>query len=491
MLTRIRNFSFLDPLHSTSQAWHARSNVVNRGIPKNAILIIASQFTSLYLFRTKVSCHISSRKLQVYTLQILYPFTSLPWHHGIHELSGGAKLHNVAAIMCFALFLRVVVASAADPSKIIVFPLNESTSDANLEWLSEGIAVSISKQLGSHHVKVIDREKRVTVTENLNLPVGAQLSRASMIRIAQQAPADLAVMGTCEGTQAKLRISVRVLDMHALKLSGKMSANGPLSALPQMENELAWLILTNTGIEKSLPREKYQERIRKIPNAAYACYIQSFGASGESEKIRLLQKAVEAYRDFPEAQFRLGSLYFHQGECRSALFHLELGDGGFATHLESEFMKGTCYMQSDRLEEAIQIFSQLLKVSRSFEILNNLGVTYLRAGENIPALNVLTEAKALAHADSTISLNLAVTHYLQGNGSVARSVLQDATNSDPNNGMLQFVLGFFLKNQGENEQAAEALSRARSLGINVEKLLKEDPKTWSGVFLNWSPQIRD
>ena len=46
----------------------------------------------------------------------------------------------------------------------------------------------------------------------------------------------------------------------ALKLSGEMIANGPLSALPQMENELAWLMLTNTGLESADSRKNFQKR---------------------------------------------------------------------------------------------------------------------------------------------------------------------------------------------------------------------------------------
>ena len=78
--------------------------------------------------------------------------------------------------------------------------------------------------------------------ERMNLPLGAQLSRGSMIRIAQTAAADLAVMGTFSGSAKNLKITVRILDIKTLKLSGGISANGPLSVLPQMENELACLM---------------------------------------------------------------------------------------------------------------------------------------------------------------------------------------------------------------------------------------------------------
>ena len=206
------------------------------------------------------------------------------------------------AIILAILLVRPAVLIAADPVSVIVFPLDGSGANASLAWLNEGIAISISEQLEVPPLKAIDRSERVKLVENLDLPPGAQLSRASMIRVGQRADADLIVMGSYSGTEQNLSISLRVFDVRALRLGGEMVSNGPASALPQMENELAWLILRNKGLEQRLSRAKFQERVRKVPNQAFAYYVQSFGTSDESEQKRLLLKAVQVFRDFPDAQ---------------------------------------------------------------------------------------------------------------------------------------------------------------------------------------------
>ncbi len=393
---------------------------------------------------------------------------------------------RVAAILIGALLLGTAAAHAADLG-LIVFPLDGASARSLPSWLGEGIAVSISEQLNTRGIKVLDRAERVELVESLDLPPGARLSHGSMIRVAQRASADLVIMGTYRGTEKNLRISVRALDMKTLKLSGEMSANGPMSALPQMENELAWLILTNMGLGQATSREKFQERTRKAPNSAYAYYIESFDSASEDDQLHLLLKAIQAYRDYPEAQFRLGHLYFHKGDCGSAIPHLILGRSNAGTHLESEFMCGTCFIQGDQPLEAIQAFSHILQVSRPFQVLNNLGVAYLRKGDNALALNTLAEARNLAHNDSTVSLNLAIARHLQGNDLAARSIIEEAIKAHPKSGMLQFMLGFLLKAQGESEKAAIATGKAKSLGINVEKLETEDPRTWSRLISSWEP----
>ncbi len=391
----------------------------------------------------------------------------------------------MAVIAVLNLLFFSIAAPIVNPVKVIVFPLNGPLKNTSLAWLSEGIAVSLSEQISGHGVKTMDRGERVALIESIDLPPGAQLSRGSMIRVAQKASADFAVMGSYSGPEKNLKISVRVLDVKALKLSGEISANGPLSVLPQMENELAWLILSNNGLEKAYSRAGFQEKTRSIPNAAFAWYIQSFGAQTEGEQLQLLKKSVEAYRDFPEAHFRMGSLYFYKGDCSSAIPHLAMGNGQASVLAEDQFMLGTCYLQSDQSDKAIQTYSRILQVSRPYEVLNNLGAAYLRRGDEGPAITAFLEAKKLAPANSTVSLNLAIARHLQRNDSAARSVLEDAIKIDADNGMLQFVLGFLLKLQNENEAAAAVLEKARNLGVDREKLQHENPTTWTRIITAW------
>jgi Flp pilus assembly protein TadD len=392
------------------------------------------------------------------------------------------------AIIIFSLFFWPPANLASAPLFIIVFPLDGPEKSSALQWLGEGIAMSVSEQLIGGEIKSMGRNERVTLVENLDLPPGARLSRGSMIRVAQRAGSDLVIMGAYSGSEQNLKVSARVLNVKSLKLSGEMVVNGPLSALPQMENELAWLILSNNGIAGSTSREKFQERTRKVSNLAYAYYIRSFDASNESDQLRLLMKAVESYRDFPEAQYRLGRIYFRKGDCSRAIPHLVLGQRGTTSRPEGDFMKGTCYLQSDLPDQAIQAFESLLRVSRPFEALNNIGVAYLRKGDTLPAVDALLEARNLARTDPTVSLNLAIARHLQGNYPAARAILEEACKSHPQNGMLQFMTGIVLKTQGESEKAAIATGKAKNLGINVEKLAIESPSKWTRVLSDLEDQ---
>ena len=323
----------------------------------------------------------------------------------------------------------------------------------------------------------------MNLLEKNDLPSAAVLSKGSMIRLGQQAAVDFIVMGTVTGSDKNLKVSIWLLDMKYMKLSGEIAASGPLSALPQMENELAWMIVSNSGMAHT-SREIFRSHTRIVPNTAYACYIESFHTSSESEQIRLLQKAVGIYGVFPDARFQLGRLYYQKKEWGSAIPHLLSGIGRNDLRFPSQFMLGNCYLMTGKYNLAIDSFSQILYFSRSMEILNNLGVAYIRIQNNEAALRTLLEAKSFAGSDFTIAANLALTQFLLGNPAIANTILREALTVHPENGLLLFFQGFLLKEQGEGERAEAILVKAKRQGIPVEKLQSQAVQTWARPFIN-------
>jgi tetratricopeptide (TPR) repeat protein len=360
-----------------------------------------------------------------------------------------------------------------------------------MQWVGEGIAVSIGKQLHQSSFRVMDPNVRVQFMESLGFPPDARLSQGSMIRLAQEAGADYAVVGHCESEGNSIRLSVRIFDLHTLKYGGTMSAGGTLSALPQMENELAWLILANTGMRESLSRSQFEARMRKIPNPAFRLYIQSLRSSHKSEIRRLLQSAVEAFEDFPEAHWRLGELYFQEGNCNSAMPHLKAAGKEPYFRSKGAFMMGTCFLRMGDFTEAIQAFAPIKDLQPSIEVFNNLGVAYLRSGEYPLALNAFREASGLVPLHPVVTLNLALTKQLMGDTAGARHTAEEALKSNPDDRMLRFFHGFLLQNNKEGIDASEIWNETQIPPSDIEKLLLEPPQNWSIIFQDWPPSRAD
>jgi tetratricopeptide (TPR) repeat protein len=391
-----------------------------------------------------------------------------------------------ALILIVCLLFSHAYSFAANPIRILIFPLVGSTRNSSTSWIGEGVALALSEQLSGPSIQVISRPERIELLERNDLPPIAELSRGSMIFIAQQASADLVVMGNYQGTEQNLRLSVWVLNLKTLKLSSEIISSGPLAAAPQMENELAWMILSNAGFDGGISREKFRNKTRKVLNLAYAHYIQSLNASSENDQIRLLEKALQVYPEFPDAHFQLGRLYYQKRDYSNAIPHLSQSSTIIDILPQSLFFIGNCYLQENKNVQAIQSFSRALSISQRSDILNNLAVAHFRIGDLASSLQDLMDAKNLAHSDSTIAMNLAILRHLTGNNSEALNVLEDSLKSHPENGMLHFLMGFLLKAKGEKDKALQAMTKASNLGIQVDTLQGENPQMWIRIILGWS-----
>ena len=89
----------------------------------------------------------------------------------------------------------------------MVFPLELKSEDPSLLWVGEGVALSLAAGLRSAGMTALTYDERVRLVEGEDLPTGMPLSRASMIRVAQQASADFLVYGSCSGAAASLQLS--------------------------------------------------------------------------------------------------------------------------------------------------------------------------------------------------------------------------------------------------------------------------------------------
>jgi Flp pilus assembly protein TadD len=391
-----------------------------------------------------------------------------------------------AAIFIVSLLFFHAYSFAANPIRMLIFPLVGSTRNSSTSWIGEGVALALSEQLSGTGIQVIPRSERIELLERNDLPPNAELSRGSMIYIAQQASADLVVMGSYQGAEQNLKLSVWVLNLKTFKLSTEITASGPLAAEPQMENELAWMLLSYTGSGGNLSREKFRDKTRKVLNLAYAFYIQGLNTASESDQIRLLEKALQIYPEFPEAHFQLGQLYYQKREYSNAILHLTQSSSMADILPQSLFLIGNCYLQEDRNVQAIQTFSHALAISRRSDILNNLAVARIRTGDLVSAMQDLIEAKNLAHSDSTVAINLAILRHLTGNNSEALNLIEESLKAHPENGMLNFLMGFLLKATGEKDKALQAMTKASDLGIQVGALQGEHPKMWIRIILGWT-----
>jgi hypothetical protein len=397
-----------------------------------------------------------------------------------YRAGGVSKLVQLAILMAAA-----AVAPPAGASKqptLLVFPLEDRTGVPAFSWMGEGIALSVADAILDAGMTAVSRDERVRLVEQADLPPGLPLSRASMIRVAQQGSIDFVVFGTYSGNEKDLHLSLRAFDLHRLGLGGEVAAHGPAAALPEAENELAWNLLATAGLCEKCSREGFRSSTRRIPNNAYAAFIQGLLAPDEDEQVRWMQKAVGLYRGFPQAQYRLGKHFAGAGDCPAAIRHLETVRGDRTLPLDSLIILGTCQLNEAKLDPAVQSLTAYLSFRRDAVALNNAGVAYLRKGDHALAAEYLASARAEAPSNAAILTNMAVLRFVQGNPPALVSLIRESGEAARASGLLQFLLGEGLERMGDGPGAVEAWKRARLLGVDPAAARAVAPGTWTIVL---------
>ena len=375
--------------------------------------------------------------------------------------------------------------TAAEPVTYLVFPPENRSKIADAAWIGEALAFSIATQLQTPGIDAVELELRNQLLESSGLPLNATLSRASMILVAQLAGADRLVFGAYSGTLQDMQVTLQVLDLKTMKLSGNIQASGPANVLPALENELSWQVLTQSGLNSIYSREEFRNKARMIPNTSYTLYVRSRAQTDKEEQIKLLVKAISSYGDFPDALFRLGRLYYEKGDCQSAMTRLKSAAAAQPFFSEAQFMLGNCYLRQNAPVEAIQSYSAIPPFGQPVEVLNNLGVAYLRKGDYPQAGQTLEQAMALAKTDPIVVLNLAILWHVQGDSERASSLLEESLRSGPNQGLLYHLQGLIFASQGRTEQSTIALAEAHRLGIETGRLKTDDLRTLTQLFPIW------
>src|SRR5258707_7598016 len=105
-------------------------------------------------------------------------------------------MRRFAFILC-AVLLSTSPSRAQQPAQsglYLVFPFENAGASPRLDWLGEGLEELTIQALSAGGQQVYSHAGRTTEMERNGLPFSAKLSRASMLRVAQDLDADFVVV---------------------------------------------------------------------------------------------------------------------------------------------------------------------------------------------------------------------------------------------------------------------------------------------------------
>jgi len=402
------------------------------------------------------------------------------------------------ALLCAAVSLKaqqpsVRTNSGATQSGVyLVFPFENAGASPRLDWLGEGLEELTIQALSASGQQVYSHAGRTTELERNGLPFSAKLSRASMLRVAQDLDADFVIFGSFTSDGKSLTIDSRVLRTDPLMLLPSVRETGPLDSLIEMQSKLVWRLLSENDKRYRPTLAEFSKAQRPLRLDAFEHYIRGLLANEDEPRIRELREASRLEPNWPDPYFALGQTYFTRNDCATALPLLTHVPPAHDRYVEALFSIGVCRLQLNQPDRADEAFTSLQKSLSTDgqgqgqtaasggdlpEILNNLAVAHARRGKIAEAQAGLRRATDLDPDEDDYPFNVGLLAMQSGDFAAAAVAFREASERKPENPEDRALLVQALEKAGKKSEAdQERESAAESLGPNTLQSAHVDAK---------------
>lgn len=413
--------------------------------------------------------------------------------------------HLFARSFAITIFLFVIFfappKSFAQSDVIIVIPF-ENTSPDQLEnnWIGESFADQLTELLKVPGLGVISTKQREAAYKKIGLPLNVIPSRATSLKVANEARATLLVIGNYKiiPAQGELPATIQgsaiVIKVKEGRRPGEKAADGgwftrnfdfgdTITNIQRLHAQLAYQVLDQQFTVKgqstlTLSLREIEERAKKVPPLAFEAFIKGILTKDNETRINYLKNATRLYseanagKEYPQAAYELGVTYFKQGDWRNAaenFIKLQKEDRNYS---EAAFFASLAYWRLNEYKSALNVLLKLSDDCSLTSIYINTGTMSIFAAreEKNPdekarlieqAIKFLERASATAPSDLTIRFNYGYALFAGGKYKEAIDQLRPVTEGNGRDGQAFFLLAKSYEKAGKTQEATAADDQAR------------------------------
>ncbi len=341
---------------------------------------------------------------------------------------------------------------SSEVRSLLVFPFENLSPRADLNWISESFAQVLSTRLPQPDNYVLDRDERNAAYAQLGIPADAPLTLASQIKVAQTLGVDWAVVGNFNLTENQLVAHAQLLFVKQLKLSRPLEVSGALTELVELQTRLAWRLLATHDPDFTAGSEDdFRRSFHDIHLDAFENYVRGLVATDNAARLHFFTEAERLDPTDHRATFALGRFYFEQKDYANSALWLGKIEPADPAYNESLFLHAVDEFFLGHESAAEEEFETLEKVLPLDEVLNNLGVMEARRGRYDEALANFERAYRSNPSDVDFCFNRGVALWHEGRYADAAESLQAAVRADPNDSESHTLLAVVLGRLGNHE----------------------------------------
>jgi tetratricopeptide (TPR) repeat protein len=364
--------------------------------------------------------------------------------------------------------LAVLYCGAIRADTTLVLPFFNHSTQTNLDWIGESIAETVHDALASEGLLVLDRADRLEAYRRLSLRPGAELTRASILKIGDSLDAANVVYGSYELTppanpQSKggIQILARIVNLKKTHQGPVLSETGALEDLAALEFRLGWQTLESLRGKGAPSQEEFLKARPPVRLDAMESYVRGLLATSPEQRHRFFTQAARLDDHYSQPCFQLGMIYWERKDYKVAIGWLERVSRADPHYLESQYFLGLCKHYSGDFAGAEQAFQIVAAAMPLNEVFNNLGAVQGRRNNAAAAIASFQKALEGDSADPDYHFNLGYTLWRTGKYSEAVESLRAAVARNPNDAEATSLLGRALKQEAPRPGDAKIDGRER------------------------------
>jgi tetratricopeptide (TPR) repeat protein len=352
------------------------------------------------------------------------------------------------------LGLVLLLCGALAAETTLVLPFFNHSKSPNLDWIGESIAESLHDSLASEGVLVLDRVDRLEAYRRLSLRSGAELTRASVLKIGDSLDASTIIYGSYElaepaspQSKGSLRIEARIVDLKRTHQGPVFGETGALEDLAALQVHLGWQALEALRPKSAPPERTFVADRPPVRLDAVESYVRGLLAVSAEQRHRFFTQAARLDEHFSQPCFQLGRIYWERKDYKIAAGWFQRVARTDPHYLESQFFLGLSrYYNGDfaGAEEAFQLVAAAMPLN---EVFNNLGAAQDRRHNTAAAIANFQKALEGDSSDPDYHFNLGYTQLRQGQYAAAVESFRAAVARNPNDVEATSLLGRALKQE--------------------------------------------
>lgn len=371
-----------------------------------------------------------------------------------------------------AVILALASTAAAQPggNRVLVMPFDNPSREPRLHWIAEAASLLVADELNARGVPAIRRAERIRAFEQLQLPVAAALSRATVVKVGQLVNASEVIVGSVRFEGEELVVEANGIRIDVGRLQRPVSERGPLADVVLLFERLSSKLASGAPLRG--------ERSARPPLEAFEAYVKGLMAESAASRASFLEEAIAAHPGYDRAYLALWQVRHDQADYAGAVKAAQAVPAASPLVARARFFASVSQLELEEFDAAFEGFTASAAVgaaSVAAAALNNLGVVQLRragmADRGVPTY-FLTKAAEADPGDADILFNLGYAYVLEKNYHGAIYWLREALRRDPTDAEAHYLLAAALQHTNSPVEAAREKELAAQLSSQLPELEK-------------------